>query len=103
MALEQWISQHGADTILAIKVQPRASTARLIAVEGSELKLAVTEPPADGAANAAVQKLLAKVLQIPKTSIELLFGASSRHKRFLIKTMESSAVSARILQALHKE
>lgn len=63
-----------------IFLQPRASRARLIAWHGGELKVAVTAPPVDGAANEQLLALLAKSLGITKSKIVLLSGATSRHK-----------------------
>ncbi|TAH34730.1 MAG: DUF167 domain-containing protein [Alphaproteobacteria bacterium] len=48
------------------------------------LKIAVTVPPEDGKANKAVIALLSKNWKLPKTSISLLRGDTSRHKKLLI-------------------
>lgn len=73
---------------LHLKATPKASSDRLGAVVEEpgpsgpvrRLKVQVTAPPADGAANAAILKLLAKALSAPKTSLTLISGAASRHK-----------------------
>ena len=49
-----------------------------------ELEVRVAEAPADGAANEAVVKLLAKALGVPKGSIKIVSGEGSRHKRVLV-------------------
>jgi uncharacterized protein len=49
-----------------------------------ELEIRVAEAPADGAANAAVIKLLAKALGIPKSGVEIVGGQTSRHKRIAV-------------------
>lgn len=48
------------------------------------LKIAVTAPPEQGRANAAVIELLARRLGIAKSRIELVSGATHRHKKFLL-------------------
>lgn len=70
---------------VVVRLTPRASRA---AVEGaardadgsSVLKVRVTAPPADGAANAALVKLLAKRWRVPARSITIAMGARDRRK-----------------------
>jgi uncharacterized protein (TIGR00251 family) len=63
-----------------VLVQPRASRARLGPVHGDRVKLAVTAPPVDGEANAAVIELVARALSVPRASVTITAGASSRRK-----------------------
>lgn len=72
--------------VIAIRVTPRSSKPgvgewREGADGRAELEVRVSAAPSDGEANAAVIKLLAKVLGVPKSSIEIISGATSRHKR----------------------
>lgn len=55
------------------------------------LKVAVTAPPVDGEANAAVIELLAKELGIPRRQIEVIAGASSRRKTVRIECADAQA------------
>lgn len=64
-----------------VRVTPKASRDRIERVEGG-LKVWVTAPPADGKANEAVRKLLAKALGVAKTRLTLVRGETSREKRF---------------------
>lgn len=66
---------------IAVRVTPKASRARIVE-DGEVLRVYVTEPPADGRANAAVQKALARALGVPKTSLTLVSGAGARDKVF---------------------
>lgn len=69
--------------VVAARVTPRSSREAIEGVgEAGELRVRVTAPPADGAANAAAIKLLAKTLGLPKRAVSLVSGATSRHKRF---------------------
>ncbi|HET9988456.1 MAG TPA: DUF167 domain-containing protein [Kofleriaceae bacterium] len=65
---------------LDVLVQPRASRAKLGPIHDGRLKIAVTAPPVDGEANAAVIELLAKALGIARSSVEVIAGESSRRK-----------------------
>lgn len=68
---------------LAVRVTPRATRD---AVEGFDaegsLRVRVTAAPADGAANAAVARLLAKALGLPGRDVVLVVGATARQKLF---------------------
>ncbi len=67
--------------IFKVHVQPRASRNRILGLFGDALKIAVTAPPVDDAANRMVIRVLAEVLGIPDGSISILSGHTSRHKR----------------------
>ena len=71
-------------TILSVKVQPRASRNEIGEPLGDELKVKVTAPPVDAAANAALLELLAEKLDCARSRIELLRGHTSRHKSVLL-------------------
>lgn len=75
-----------------ILVQPRASRARLGPMHDGRLKVAVTSPPVDGEANAAVIELLARTLGIPKRQIEIVSGESSQRKTIRIDGLEPAAL-----------
>ena len=66
--------------LLSIKLQPRASANAIGEVLGGELRVKVTAPPVDAAANGALVKLLAEVLDCPRNRVELVRGHTSRHK-----------------------
>ena len=81
---------------LTVRVSPRSSR-NLVAGfdESGALIVRVTAPPADGAANAAVTRLLAKALGLPPRDVVLISGATSRVKRFEIP-LEAAEVVARV-------
>ena len=79
---------------LPVRVTPRASTNAVGALdESGSLAVRVTAPPAGGAANAAVTKLLAKALNLPQRDIVLVSGASSRNKVFELPLEEAQLVA----------
>lgn len=75
----------GADLLLALYVQPKASRDQVMGLHGAEIKLAITAPPVDGKANAHVRKLLAKLFQVSQSQVSLHKGELSRHKQVLIR------------------
>ena len=74
-------------------VQPRASRAKIGPMHDGRLKVAVTAPPVDGEANAAVIELLAKQLGIARGAVEVVAGASSRRKTLRIASVDARSRS----------
>jgi len=73
-----------------VRLTPRASADRLGGVRaeadgGAALKAAVTAPPEDGKANAALVALLAKAWRVPKSAIRVVAGAADRRKTLLVE------------------
>lgn len=81
---------------LDIVVQPRASKAGVAGLHDGALRLRVTAPPVDGAANAAVVKLLADLLGVPKSRVMIVGGQTSRRKRVRIDGMDANTLRARL-------
>lgn len=70
--------------LLTLYVQPRASRNELAGLHGDAMKLRLTTPPVDGKANKAVVAFLAKLLKIPKSSVQIISGLQSRSKRIAL-------------------
>jgi uncharacterized protein (TIGR00251 family) len=71
--------------MLQLRVQPKSSRSQIVGVQGDALKLKVTAPPSEGAANKACIDLLSKTLGVPKSCLEIASGLSSRSKRMLVR------------------
>src|SRR5260221_11476598 len=82
-----WIRPQKDGVALAIKVQPRASRSEVVGVLGQELKIRITAPPVDSAANQALIEFIAEKLDCPKGSVTLVRGSTSRSKIVLIRGM----------------
>jgi uncharacterized protein (TIGR00251 family) len=82
---------------LVVRVTPRASRD---AIEGFDpegvLRVRVTAAPADGAANAAVAKLLARALDLPSRDVVLVSGAAARQKMFEVP-LTSAEIGKRLI------
>jgi uncharacterized protein len=63
-----------------VLVTPRASRERIGPLVGERLKIAVTAPPVEGEANAAVVAALARALGVPRASVSIVRGDGSRRK-----------------------
>lgn len=90
------LSPSGDGVILDIMVQPRASRAGIAGLHDGRLRLRVTAPPVDGAANAAVIQLLSEVLDVPKSGVEIIGGQSNRRKRVRIGAIDAADVRSRL-------
>ena len=82
--------------LLAIKLQPRASANEIGEPLGAELRVKVTAPPVDAAANEALVRLLAKRLDCPRNQVELVRGHTTRHKTVKIQSLTAVAVLTRL-------
>lgn len=70
-------------TEIVVRVTPKASRNKVLR-DGGGVRVYVTVVPEGGKANAAVVKLLAKALGVPKSRLELLRGATARDKVFRV-------------------
>ena len=73
---------------LDVRVQPRSSRNAVETLPDGSVKVWVTAPPTDGAANARVCELLARAVRVPKTSVSVVRGHTSRSKRLRFETLE---------------
>jgi hypothetical protein len=83
-------------TTIDVLVQPRASRAKIGPRHDGRIKIAVTAPPVDGEANAAVIELLAKSLRVPKSAVEVIAGEASRRKTIRITGVTEAQIEALI-------
>jgi uncharacterized protein (TIGR00251 family) len=87
----------GADgAVLRVRVQPRASRDAVVGVHGEALKVAVTSPPVEGAANKAVIELLARACDVPKSSLRILRGDTGRDKAVAFTSLDAEELRARL-------
>ena len=87
------LRQSDAGVEVSLFVQPRASRDQVVGLQAAELKVRLTAPPVDGAANKACCAFLAKLCKLPKSRVTLVSGDSSRHKRLLLHGLELTTVN----------
>jgi uncharacterized protein (TIGR00251 family) len=85
-----------AGTTFAVKVHPRAKKNAITGEVGDALKLSLTAPPADGKANDACIDFLAKLLKVPRSSVTIAAGQSSRNKVVRVAGLSAEEVRRRL-------
>lgn len=92
------IQDHPSGLSFRIRVQPKSSRNQILGMQDDALKLKITAPPVEGAANKACIELLAKALGVPKSCLEITSGQASRAKTMFVRCTPSAA--PRIRQCL---
>jgi uncharacterized protein len=86
------VSESGGGVVFDVLVTPRASRERVGPLHGDRLKVAVTAPPVEGEANAALVAALARALGVPRAQVEVLRGEGSRRKTIRVLGVTRAAV-----------
>ena len=74
------IEPTSSGVVLRVFVAPRSSSNKVLGVHDGMVKVALTAPPVEGAANKALVAFLAKLLGVSKTSVTIVAGETSRKK-----------------------
>jgi len=85
-------------TDIRIKLLPRSSRSQIMGMEGEFYRVKVNSPPVDGEANKELISLLSKRLRVPKGSIEIISGKTSRMKVIRISGIDEESAT-RLMQA----
>jgi uncharacterized protein len=96
------VVDHAEGCVLPVRAQPGAKKAGVVGEQAGALKVAVTAAPEQGKANKALVEVLSKALGMKKSQFELLSGAASRDKRFLIRGVTRAQLLAAIEEKLLK-
>lgn len=84
---------------LAIRAKPRAKTSRVVRAEGVSVDVALAAPPVDGAANDELLRVLAEVLDVPRSAVAIVRGASGKRKVVEVHGVPEADVVARLAAA----
>jgi uncharacterized protein (TIGR00251 family) len=76
----------------AVRVQPRASRSEIVGVHGDAMKVRLSAPPVDGAANEALVELIADVLGVGRRAVRIVSGETSRSKVVEVEGVTAAAV-----------
>ncbi|MFY9905637.1 MAG: DUF167 domain-containing protein [Terriglobales bacterium] len=80
----------------AVKVHPRAKRNAISGEVGDALKLSLTAPPVDGKANDACIEFFAKLLEVPRSSVSIAAGQTSRNKVIRVAGLSAQQVRERM-------
>ena len=87
-----WLQVRAQGVVIHLLVQPRASKNEVVGVQGDELKVRLTSPPVEGAANRLCCEFIAKRLGLAKSAVTLEAGETSRHKRLFLPGVSAAEV-----------
>jgi uncharacterized protein len=76
--------------LIRLHVQPRAKRSEISGIHNGALKVKITAPPVDDAANRAVIEFFSSLLGLPKTSFEIISGLKSREKTLQLNGLSGS-------------
>jgi hypothetical protein len=90
------VQDTAAGATFQVKVHPRAKKNAITGEVGDALKLALTAPPVEGRANQACVAFFAEFLNVPRSSVAIAAGESSRNKVIRVAGMSAAAVEAKL-------
>ncbi|HUK88106.1 MAG TPA: DUF167 domain-containing protein [Terriglobales bacterium] len=93
------IRDTAAGASFAVKVHPRARKNAVTGEVGEALKISLTAPPAEGRANQALIEFLAELLQLPRASVTIAAGHSSRNKVVRVRGLTAAQAEERLRAA----
>jgi uncharacterized protein (TIGR00251 family) len=91
-----WIKTAKDGVYLSIHLNPRASRDAIDGLYGDALKIKIKAPPVDGKANAYLLAYLAKALEVPRSSVTLEHGETSREKTIRVLAMTAQQIAERL-------
>ena len=92
------LQDSGNGVTFAVKVHPRAKKNAITGELGEALKISLTTPPVDGRANEACVEFFAKLLKVPRSSVTIASGQTSRNKVIRVAGISAAELSKRIEQ-----
>lgn len=80
----------------SIRVVPRASRNKIAGIHDGAVRICLTAPPVEGAANEALVGFLSTVLRVAKRDIEIISGRTARNKTVSVSGLSAEEVEARL-------
>ena len=90
------IQESGGGVTFAVKVHPRAKKNAVSGEVGDAFKLSLTSPPVEGRANVACIEFFAKLLKVPRSSVTIASGQTSRAKVIRVAGISVEEVRGRM-------
>lgn len=82
--------------VFSVRIHPRAKKNAITGEVGDALKLSLTAPPVEGRANEACIEFFAKLLKVPRSSVTIASGQTSRNKVIRVARVGSDYVIERL-------
>jgi uncharacterized protein len=90
------LQESDSGVTFAVKVHPRAKKNAITGELGDALKVSLTTPPVEGRANAACIEFFAKLLKVPRSSVTIASGQTSRNKVIRVAGLSAEELRKRI-------
>ena len=91
-----YLTTNGTGIVLAVRLLPRAAKNEIGPALGNEIKIRITAPPVEGAANEALVRFLAETLGCPRSAVQIVRGQTSRHKTVAVAGMGAAEALAKL-------
>ena len=89
------LSRTGQNLLVRLHIQPNAARSQFAGLHGDRLKVRIHAKPVEGEANRAAARFLAQWAGVAPSQVELVRGAASREKDFLIQFVDEAEASAK--------
>ena len=87
-------------TLLKVKLVPRSSRNQMAGKDGDTYRIKITAPPVEGKANRALIDYISVILEVPKGSVQIVSGESSRMKTLRIDGRSLEEIRQRLDAAM---
>lgn len=91
------IQQTPSGVNVRLYIVPRSSSNKVVGMHNGAIKVALTAPPVESAANKALMELLAELLGVPESLVSIVSGIRSRQKTVRIQGAEAKDVATKLL------
>ena len=88
-----YLKKYPDGIIFKVRVQPRAKKNAVVGLLDDALKIKLTAPPVDGAANTMCLKFLAGLLNVPKSALEIVSGQTGRKKIIRLTVLKQEDIA----------
>jgi uncharacterized protein (TIGR00251 family) len=89
-----WIRETPEGVVFKAAIQPKGARNEIVGLRGDALKIKLTAPPVEGAANRMCVEFLARSLKVRKSDVEIVRGKGSRTKQVLVRSMTRKKVES---------
>lgn len=94
--MSDWLTADSIGVVLTVRVVPRSSRNQIVGTENGALKIKLTAPPVEGAANAALIEFIAEWLSVRKSAVTIMSGDKARRKVVRVSGVTAEQVKARL-------